>query len=57
MTTTSTLTCDFCGRDAPRNASGFNDDSGWGIVQDRADVRITRDVCPTCIAKLGGWKP
>lgn len=59
MTTRSVTTCDFCGREDEQP-------HGWGklvigsITNGTVSVPTasgsSSDICPTCIAKVKGWK-
>lgn len=52
MTMQSVITCDCCGRQQPlENASDVQ--GAWGSL--RVGQARPRDICPTCIAELGGW--
>ena len=50
MTTKTLIFCETCPRS--EEASG-SEDRGWAKLDQKGK---TRDVCPTCVAKVEGWK-
>lgn len=52
MTLRSIIVCDSCGR--TQHVTSTTEVAGaWGSL--RVGTATPRDICPTCIAQLGGW--
>ncbi len=53
MTTRIVLTCDNCSRQQEVTTGAEDVAGAWGEL--RVGKARPRDICPTCIAELGGW--